>query len=64
MNYKMDFARTLADTMNPSMSECEAYGMAFGCDEYCPVYERGDCKVECELDFHVTLEAERPTDEL
>lgn len=27
-----------------SMSECEKYGMSYGCDGECPVFIAGDCK--------------------
>lgn len=28
------------------MSECDKYGMIDGCNEYCPVYKRGECDNE------------------
>jgi hypothetical protein len=30
----------------PMMSECERYGMSWGCDENCPVWSRGECDCE------------------
>ena len=50
--YKEVIANALAET-GPyaflGMSECEKYGMAWGCDEDCPVYQRGECKNEVTL---------------
>lgn len=31
------------------MSECDTYGMTWGCDKDCPVYQRGECPIEDEL---------------
>lgn len=42
---KVAFAKILSDKINPGMSECESYGMAYGCDEYCPVYQEGLCEI-------------------
>ena len=46
---KMGIASILADSVFIGMSECEQYGMAWGCDEDCPVYQRGECKNEVTL---------------
>ena len=27
-------------------NECERYGMTWGCDGDCPVFRRGDCKMD------------------
>lgn len=48
-NTKIEFANTLAETDSHAflgMTECEKYGMTWGCDENCPVYQRGECKNE------------------
>lgn len=49
---KVGFAYALAEEGSHAflgMSECEKYGMAWGCDEDCPVYQRGECKNEVTL---------------
>lgn len=49
---KIGFANALAETGSHAflgMSECERYGMTWGCDEDCPVYQRGECKNEVTL---------------
>ena len=49
MQYKADFANTIntiGDTSNLSANECERYGMTFGCDGGCSVFQRGECKLE------------------
>lgn len=49
---RMGFAIILAES-GPhgflGMNECEKYGMAYGCNEDCPVYQRGECKNEVTL---------------
>lgn len=50
--YKEVIANALAETGTYAflgMSECEKYGMAYGCDEDCPVYRRGECENEVTL---------------
>lgn len=37
---------TLGGHSNLSANECERYGMTWGCDSGCPVFSRGDCKME------------------
>jgi hypothetical protein len=32
------------DGMPVGVSDCEAYGMMAGCDEFCPVLVRGECE--------------------
>ena len=44
------FAETLVD-MNTSNathfeSECEKFGMTWGCKPDCPVFERGECELQ------------------
>jgi hypothetical protein len=45
-NYKSMFANTISDLSgdSPLMNDCERYGMTWGCDEDCPVYQRNECK--------------------
>ena len=43
---KIGFARTLADTISLSMTECERYGMCYGCDTGCPVLNDGNCEFQ------------------
>lgn len=41
-----DTINTLGHNSNLSANECERYGMTWGCDGSCPVFARGDCKLE------------------
>lgn len=54
MNRKINFANFLAENDNglstPNMTDCERYGMAWGCDEDCPVFQNGDCEFQEELE--------------
>ena len=34
----------LNGTLPAGMTECEKYGMTYGCDGRCPVFIAGDCK--------------------
>ena len=46
---KLEFGHTLAEIDNgmPNhLSDCEAYGMVSGCDEYCPVLIAGKCSLQ------------------
>lgn len=46
-NEKMDFARTLNESGSHGFitsDECFHYGSMSGCDEYCPVLLRGECR--------------------
>lgn len=48
---KIGFANTMAEldlgaTAASVMTECEKYGICYGCDIYCPVLQRGECKCE------------------
>lgn len=46
-NIREEFANTINEIGQNAfigMTECEKYGMTWGCDECCPVYMRGDCK--------------------
>ena len=47
----VEFANTTSEldlgvTASSVMTECEKYGMCYGCDIHCPVLQRGEC--ECE----------------
>ncbi len=50
---KVGFANELAEHESADrllgMTECEKYGITWGCDEDCPVYQRGECKNEVTL---------------
>lgn len=49
---KENFINTLLDlddSMPKGLSECEKYGMFSGCDENCPVLQRGDCNISEEV---------------
>lgn len=47
---KADFAQTIAELDNTlshaTMSECESYGMTWGCDVDCPVLREGLCELK------------------
>lgn len=34
----------------PNMTECEIYGMTWGCDEDCPVLQRKECELQEEVE--------------
>lgn len=57
MNYKMNFANTLAENNQylsaPNMTECERYGMAWGCDKDCPVFQRKECEMQEEVEKQI-----------
>lgn len=38
----------LGSSSNLSANECERFGMTWGCQPDCPVFERGDCKIGLE----------------
>lgn len=50
----MGCAQAFADTINahndglsfPNMTDCESYGMTFGCTPECPTYLSGKCEIE------------------
>ena len=50
----MGCAQAFADTINahngnlsfPNMTDCESFGMTFGCRPSCPTYENGDCELQ------------------
>jgi hypothetical protein len=43
---KSDFANFLADRVFLGMTECERYGMTWGCDIDCPVLRDGRCELK------------------
>lgn len=47
----LPFARSLSHgslgvTAAAGMSDCEHYGMAYGCNEECPVLRAGECELQ------------------
>ena len=54
------FANTMAElglgaTAASVMTECEKYGMCYGCDQYCPVLKAGKCENEDSIAMHKDL---------
>ena len=50
MSDKLDFAGTMAElhlgvTAASIMTDCEKFGMAYGCREDCPQLCRGECEI-------------------
>lgn len=46
MSNKMKLAEAIIENDNnmpKGLSECEKYGMTWGCDNECPVFQRGEC---------------------
>lgn len=47
---KLELGHTLAEIdngmPNGMLTDCEAYGMCGGCDEYCPVLRAGKCELQ------------------
>jgi hypothetical protein len=39
------FSRSLTYSTSPYMSDCESFGMSFGCRVDCPVFVAGNCEV-------------------
>lgn len=54
MTDKMRFANELSlgfgATASSIMTDCEKYGMAYGCGEDCPQLERGECEIFSSVD--------------
>lgn len=49
MSSKSDFASMLTrggDHGFKGASECECWGMSYGCTPDCPVFERGQCEIQ------------------
>lgn len=58
MNYKQAFANALCDmddNLPKSLTDCESYGMTWGCDKACPTFKYGNCEI-CKDDFKVFKE--------
>lgn len=49
-NPSMEFANSIADLSGTPLiaNECERFGMTWGCRDYCPVFERGECELQKE----------------
>lgn len=48
---KIDFANTIVEidlgvTASSIMTNCEKYGITYGCDEDCPVLRAGKCELQ------------------
>lgn len=54
MKEKIDFANLICSQDNglsyPNMTECERYGITWGCDEGCPVFQRKECELQEEIE--------------
>lgn len=54
------FANTIAEldlgaTAASVMTECEKYGMCYGCDQHCPVLKAGKCDNEDSIEMYKDL---------
>ena len=54
------FANTIAEldlgaAAASVMTECEKYGMCYGCDQYCPVLKAGKCENEDSIEMYKDL---------
>ena len=57
---KLEFAnaisiRVLGATAASVMTDCEKYGMCYGCDQYCPVLIAGKCDNEDSIKMYKHL---------
>lgn len=47
---KIEFANTICSDDKglsyPNMTECERYGITWGCDRDCPVFQRKQCELQ------------------
>lgn len=54
MNRKTEFANSVCShdegLSYPNMTECERYGITWGCDEDCPVFQRKECELQEEVE--------------
>lgn len=52
---KMEFANFICKSDNglsyANMTECEIYGITWGCNEDCPVYKRKECELQDEVEM-------------
>ena len=46
MEEKMGFAWVLTGDTSLFMTDCERYGMSYGCDIDCPVLQAGNCELK------------------
>lgn len=48
MNENTNFANELYFNSDIGLmaNECERFGMTWGCREYCPVFECGECQIQ------------------
>ena len=61
-NNKLMFSETLNSLDNgmPNVTdECFNYGILGGCDENCPVYKRGECELQEEVQESIKKKQER-----
>ena len=47
----------------PPMSDCEHYGMSWGCDTECPVLRAGKCEIKDDINKELWLEVQAELDE-
>lgn len=51
---KIGFANSICGMDNnlsyPNMTECERYGITWGCDKDCPVFQRKECELQEEIE--------------
>lgn len=48
---KLSFAKTInnyGDNAFLGMTDCEHYGITYGCDPECPVFASGNCEIQNE----------------
>lgn len=52
---KMRFANSICSADSglsyANMTECERYGITWGCDEDCPVFQRKECELQEEIEM-------------
>ena len=46
---------SLGATAASVMTDCEKYGMCYGCDQYCPVLIAGKCENEDSIEMYKHL---------
>lgn len=56
----IEFANITAElglgvTAESVMTECEKYGMCYGCNQYCPVLKAGKCENEDSIKMYKDL---------
>lgn len=63
IDYKLEFSETLASSLGTTvgsiMTDCERFGMAYGCQTDCPQLLRGECEIySCVQELKEELESE------